>query len=237
MPDKTFGVRPHPAEDPNFYILILAGLKNVNVDKTGAVHPWIMAADLIIHDGCTTAIEAFLAEVPVVNYKSTATEPYELMLPNQLGSRCENVDEVIKIIRDLGERPHLYAKKNSLIPLTISLLKNLESDTYDGFINICSNLIEGKRVNNAHSGEISLESMRLEELGHSLMMGLRSVVRRFFPEKLIMFAVGRSHFPGFNRDSIDEKILAIEHVINKKVSLKHLSARLLVITSEEDGSQ
>ena len=234
MPDKTFVVRPHPAEDSNFYILILAGLKNVHVDKTGAVHPWIMAADLIIHDGCTTAIEAFLAEVPVVNYKSTKTEPYELMLPNQLGIRCETIDEIMKIIRDLGEHSHSYAKKNSLIPLTMSLLKNLEMDIYDDFINVCSKLIEEKREKNAYTGGISLESMRLGEFVHSIMMGLRGVVRRFFPEKLIMFAVGRSHFPGFNRGSIDEKVQAIEHVVNKKVSLKHLSSRLFVITSEVD---
>ena len=234
MPDKTFVVRPHPGEDPNFYRLMLAGLKNVHVDKTGAVHPWIMAADLIIHDGCTTAVEAFLAEVPVVTYKSTTTEPCEQMLPNQLGVRCETIDEIMKVIRDLGEHSHSYAKKNSLIPLTMSLLKNLEMDIYDDLINVCNKLIEEKREKNAYTGKISLESMRLGEFVHSIMMGLRGVVRRFFPEKLIMFAVGRSHFPGFNRDSIDEKVQTIEQLINKKVSLNHLSSRLLIITSEVD---
>jgi surface carbohydrate biosynthesis protein len=235
FPDKTFVVRPHPSEDPKFYRVILSILKNVHVDSAGAVHPWIMAADLIIHDGCTTAVEAFLAKVPVVNFKSTMNDPYEFKLPNQIGSRCESVDDVIRVINDLGDGCDSFAKKNSFSPLTASLLKNLESDIYDDFIDLCSKLIKNKLDANTYSGEISLSIMRLSEYGSSLVLCLRSVVRKFFPVKIIQYLVGRFHFPGFNRGSIDEKVQVIEHVINKKVSLKHLSSRLLIITSEEDG--
>ena len=76
FPNKNFVLRPHPCEDPNFYEVVFETAKNVFVDKTGTVHPWLMAADLLVHDCCTTAVESFLAETPIINYRPTEDEDF-----------------------------------------------------------------------------------------------------------------------------------------------------------------
>jgi len=235
FPDKIFILRPHPGENPNFYRAIFSVLKNVHIENTGAVSPWIMASDLVIHDGCTTAIESFLAEVPIIYYNSVINDPYEIKLPNQLGTRCTSEEDVIRTINDLDRDSSAFIKKNSLTPSTISLMKNLESDIYDDFISLCNKLIKDKLDKNTCSGKISLLGMHCKEFLHSSIQCLRTMVRAFFPVKLIQFAAAKVHFSGFNRSSINEKILSIEHMTQKKVSLKYLSSRLMVMTSEDDG--
>ena len=61
FPELNFIYRPHPSEDHDYYKVIFKGVKNINVEHDGNVIPWILACKLLLHDGCTTAIEATLA--------------------------------------------------------------------------------------------------------------------------------------------------------------------------------
>jgi surface carbohydrate biosynthesis protein len=68
MNDVRFVLRPHPAENINQYRLLFADLANVAVVFEGQVIPWIHASAGVIHNSCTTGIEATLAEKPVISY-------------------------------------------------------------------------------------------------------------------------------------------------------------------------
>jgi surface carbohydrate biosynthesis protein len=233
FPEKEFVVRPHPGEDPEFYRTVLKGLKNVHVVKQGSVSPWIMAADAVIHDGCTTAIESFLAEVPIVTFKSIENNPYEMKLPNKFGIQCKTEEEVIKAINDIYDAPKSFAKVHSLTPLTGSLMINLHADIYDDFIDLCKNLINERLGNSEVNGKISIPKMRFKEIVHSLILFCKSLIRPLFKTRAAQYSAGRVHFPGFNKTKVGEKIYSIENILGKKVSLEYLSDRLLVITGEE----
>src|SRR5690606_13390011 len=57
FPDHTVVLRPHPSEDHDVWRRITAGLANVKVLHDGNVVPWLMACDVLLHNGCTTAVE------------------------------------------------------------------------------------------------------------------------------------------------------------------------------------
>lgn len=51
-------LRPHPAESDEIYLELSRNYKNVVVDKDSDLRSQILSHDVLIHDGCTTAIEA-----------------------------------------------------------------------------------------------------------------------------------------------------------------------------------
>lgn len=68
FPRHHFVLRPHPAEDHDLYRATTRGLKNVTVDARGNVIAYIAACRVMIHNGCTTAIEGHLAGTRVLSY-------------------------------------------------------------------------------------------------------------------------------------------------------------------------
>jgi surface carbohydrate biosynthesis protein len=58
FPDHTIIVRPHPTENFQVYQDIANQCQRVTVTNEGNVVPWIMATEVVIHNGCTTGVEA-----------------------------------------------------------------------------------------------------------------------------------------------------------------------------------
>lgn len=73
FPSLKFIIRPHPGEDRSFYETIFKQFDNVLVKHEGSVTPWLQACKLMIHEGCTTGVEAFLSGTPVIIYKTVST--------------------------------------------------------------------------------------------------------------------------------------------------------------------
>jgi surface carbohydrate biosynthesis protein len=91
FPDYNIVVRPHPTEKHEIYHEIAAGCKRVRVTNEGNVIPWLMAAKTLIHNGCTTGVEAFVMRVPAISYRPTVNDYYDYgfyELPNRLSHQC-----------------------------------------------------------------------------------------------------------------------------------------------------
>ncbi|MGE4062693.1 MAG: surface carbohydrate biosynthesis protein [Rhodospirillaceae bacterium] len=67
LPNHKIVLRPHPGERPESWQQLLAAAPNAVVVPRSNPHPWIMAADLIVHTGCTTGLEAGFMDKPCVN--------------------------------------------------------------------------------------------------------------------------------------------------------------------------
>jgi surface carbohydrate biosynthesis protein len=65
--DLNFVVRPHPAEQPRHWEQMLEGVKRAHVIPRSDPHPWIIGAELVVHTGCTTGLEAVLLDKPALN--------------------------------------------------------------------------------------------------------------------------------------------------------------------------
>jgi surface carbohydrate biosynthesis protein len=94
-------VRPHPSENHENWKKIEKDFTNVLVIHSGSVVPWIIASDLLIHNGCTTAIEAFLLGKMSIAYRPLVIKNLESELPNRVSSQAHNYKELIDILDNI----------------------------------------------------------------------------------------------------------------------------------------
>lgn len=98
FPDRAIVVRPHPAERHDPWLAIAEDHKRVHVVNEGNVIPWLLAARVLLHNGCTTAVEAGVLGVPAIAYQPVRSDEFDFPLPNSLSHRAESSDQVKEIV-------------------------------------------------------------------------------------------------------------------------------------------
>jgi len=97
FPDYNIVVRPHPTENPHIYHDIAAQCDRVQVTNEGNVVPWLVATRALIHNSCTTGVEAYIMGVPAISYRAAVNEYYDYgfyRLPNLLSHECFDFKEL-----------------------------------------------------------------------------------------------------------------------------------------------
>ncbi len=111
-PDHTIIIRPHPSENHATWEYFSQRHANVVVNAEGNVHEWIMASEVLLHDNCTTAVEAFILGVPAISYREIQNRKYENFLPKELSFLVQTQDELFDIIdQALNNTVELYKTK------------------------------------------------------------------------------------------------------------------------------
>jgi surface carbohydrate biosynthesis protein len=103
LPERTIVLRPHPVEDHGFWLRAAQQLPNVRVVHEGNVLPWLAAASVLVHNGCTTGLEAFALGRAAVSYRPVVSEEHDRFLPNALGYRADTLPELIERVREIAE--------------------------------------------------------------------------------------------------------------------------------------
>ncbi len=98
LPEVRFVIRPHPSEDSAVWDRMAADLNNVDVNRSGNVVAWLLAADGLVHNGCTTAVEAFLLGRPALAYRPVRSADYDHPLPNDLSLSADSADELVELV-------------------------------------------------------------------------------------------------------------------------------------------
>jgi surface carbohydrate biosynthesis protein len=102
FPDFTIIVRPHPTENQQLYAMIADQCKRVKVTNEGNVVPWLMGAKALIHNGCTTGVEAYVLRIPAISYRATVNEEYDngfYRLPNMLSHQCFDFEQLRAVLQ------------------------------------------------------------------------------------------------------------------------------------------
>jgi surface carbohydrate biosynthesis protein len=100
FPGQRIVLRPHPSENHDVWRTVLADCPEVEVAHHGNVVPWLMAAKVLLHNGCTTAVEACVLDTPAVSYMPVRSEIFDYHLPNGL-SHCAHTQDAVRDM--LGE--------------------------------------------------------------------------------------------------------------------------------------
>ncbi|BHH82695.1 hypothetical protein LA52FAK_09840 [Desulforhopalus sp. 52FAK] len=96
FPEQKVIVRPHPGENHEFWTDVYKSDSNIDVIHDGGVIPWIMASSVVIHNGCTTGIEAALLKHPAIAYRPVTSEVYDQFLPNSVNYQSDDEDHLIE---------------------------------------------------------------------------------------------------------------------------------------------
>jgi surface carbohydrate biosynthesis protein len=114
-------IRPHPAEDHAIWLALAQDADNMDVIHEGSALPWILAADIMLHSGCTTGIEAYVLARPCISF-----QPYDILLdlPDTLSvvakSESQLLERVIAMMADGHSHfsnDHQSTIKNALFAL------------------------------------------------------------------------------------------------------------------------
>jgi len=99
FPTHTILIRPHPSESHETWRLAAKGCSNVQVHFEGNAIPWLLAADAIIHNSCTTGLEGYVLHRPVFSYQPVTSDCYDKKLPNSLSQQATSCQELIDLIQ------------------------------------------------------------------------------------------------------------------------------------------
>jgi hypothetical protein len=74
----------------------------VEVKHSGNVIPWLLATKALVHNSCTTGLEAHALGVPALSYRARVDERYDYgfyRLPNLLSHECFDFEELITSLK------------------------------------------------------------------------------------------------------------------------------------------
>jgi len=109
-PDRHIIIRPHPAENVEYYTKQIDKFPNISVNKKHSVRQWIASAGAIIHHDCTTGLEAMLMNKLVIQYQPDKDTKDSSEFMNRIGIRASTSNEVFILI-DSGIMPEEIRNK------------------------------------------------------------------------------------------------------------------------------
>jgi len=96
--DRTIIIRPHPSENHDTWKEIFKSYPNVKVLYEGELTPWIIGAGAVLHNSCTTGVEAALLGLKSIAYVPLDDERFEAALPNSISSIARTDEEAMRLI-------------------------------------------------------------------------------------------------------------------------------------------
>ncbi len=214
FPGLTLIVRPHPTESQEVYRRIAAAHPRVHVTNEGNVVPWLLAARALIHNGCTTGVEAFVMRVPAISYRAVVNETYDngfYLLPHRLSHAAFSYAELQTMLQAVLDGRLGAAGGDDRQALVQRYLA-----AQDGPL-ACERLIEVLETVLAKEGPLRAPALARRALGAAYSAG------RFIFKQLIA-GVSSSHappefhrhrFPGIDIDEVRQRIARFRAVLNE----------------------
>lgn len=187
FPGINFVIRPHPAERTSFYSDSFSHFKNVFVDKSGDVRPYIRASEVVIHSECTTGVEAEIAGKPNINFrpckKIEKYEGFSVAGVNNVGICCNDYQSLRASLKTVLEK---LVKPKFEPSNTGEYLENCKEDSF-AFDKIVAVLIEERasaRTNSYVAPQFSVKNLSKLQITRLLKNKLRIIRDVFINRRL-----------------------------------------------------
>ena len=99
FPEHKLIVRPHPGEDFNKWMNMAKKIPGILVIHEGPVTPWLIAADVVFHHGCTTGVESYLLGTPAIAYHPCYSQEFDTHLSTLIGPVAKTPAELIDYLQ------------------------------------------------------------------------------------------------------------------------------------------
>ena len=219
FPDWTIVVRPHPTESHEAYNKIAATCKRVRVTNEGNVVPWLLAAKVLVHNGCTTGVEAYVMGVPAITYRKSVDEHYDngfYQLPNFLSHQCFSFEELRLTVENV-----LAGKLGGADGSNRQLMIDRYLTAQKGAL-ACERIVDVLEKMMAGRSELPQPGLldRLE--GWSVANGRRLVkgLLSYLPNTHNRPEFQRHRFPGISPGELNDKIERIQQILGDTARLK-----------------
>ena len=223
-------LRPHPTEDISAWRIFLKDVPNVHVIREESISAWVKYAFAIMHNGCTTAIEATILGKPVLTYNPFKME-YAHDLPNSLGFNINSKDKLLEKTNQLFELSKKSNFKIEKVDMPEQLLEKIYIDqdelASEKIIKVWET-IDNKNLsenNNWYKFYCLLKILHIKK-------NIKKILFKIFPKNFKPSEINQK-FPPLIENNIREKVSRIQNVIGikKKIQCKLLSDRTILIRS------
>jgi surface carbohydrate biosynthesis protein len=219
FPDRTIVVRPHPTENHAAYCEIAARWERVRVTNAGNVVPWLLAAKVLVHNGCTTGVEAYVMGVPAITYRPSVNEYYDndfYRLPNSLSHQSFNFEELATTVARIlaGELGAADGQKRRLL-IDRHLSAQDGSLACERIVAVLEKMMEG-------SSELPKPPLYHRPIGRTVANGRRLLKRLlgYLPNSHNRPEFQRHRYPGISLDALAKKIGRIQQILGYGTTLR-----------------
>lgn len=222
-------IRPHPSEDPQIWISAAAGLDNVHVVHEGPLPPWIMAAEALIHNGCTSAVEAAILGTRAFAFKPFISEEYDVELPDGLSQTCHTVDDLFAAVR---ETLHGEKSLGNILDASQQALLRQHIASVDGQLS-CDRILDSLENNPAMHANLRRPGLLTRLLGltnHYKRRVSRAIATKR-PGSPSSASYTAHKFPGITAAMIDTRIERLRALVPGLPPVRHrvLASQIFVL--------
>ena len=226
--DYDIVVRPHPAENIEAWKTYLKDVPNVYVIRKDSISFWVDKCFAVMHNGCTTALEATVSQKPLISYMAYE-QKYSYQLTNKLGKIVKSEIELLETVNQyFKDRNNLNAKK----------LENQKYEFIQNKILIDKKELASEKIvklwETLYSEDISksfsLNNFKLY-LTFSKIKGMVSKLKNnIFRSKLLNYKKDNK-FASLDKEKIKERINSLSKLLrlDQKITFEILSDKVMVI--------
>lgn len=206
-------IRPHPSENALTWQDAAQGLANVHVLHEGPMAPWLMAAHMLIQNGCTSAIEASILGTPAIAYRPVRSA-HDLDLPNEVSLELESAPAVIEACQTQLSRNNAISDGPS--PEQIAVLKS-HIACLSGALSTDTILASFKEFNAALAAPkpVTPRAKLMALSQHYFRQASRCITTRI-KSRASSRAYTLHKFPHMTLSQVEEKVRAFERITGKK---------------------
>lgn len=120
-------VRPHPSENRDVWHEHVKEFAHVHVNAEGNVVPWLLAASVLLHNACTTAIESYILGRPAIAFvPRPGADIYGSDLPNKMSHLATTTQDAVAMIGQAINGTGLPAQDTARSKILSGFLEALE---------------------------------------------------------------------------------------------------------------
>lgn len=210
LPDARFVLRPHPGENFDTWREICRGVPNIEVVHEGYIAPWLLAARAVLHNGCTTGIEAHVVDTRCVAYRPLRAAGLEIELPNLLGAEADDFDALVDCVRAALERgPRSWTAGPEV---RAEMLRHIAG--LDGAF-ASERMAEAIMGLAGRAGARRSPFLRLVGRGEAMVRRLEKNAKAWIPNHKNSRAYTRQRFPGVSLEEAREKVARFGRILGR----------------------
>ena len=224
LPDVNIVIRPHPTERHDVYQKIAARCSRVHVTNEGNVVPWLMATEAVLHNGCTTGLEAFVLGVPAISYRATVNDDFDngfYRLPNAVSHQCFDFGQLQDMLQKILAGRVGAADGNERKAMLDRYMSGLEGPlACERMVEILEHLAESMYASENDSLLKPLQRRALSA-GLQVVRGIKSSL----PGSHNKPEFQRHRYPGIAIEEIKAKVARFQQLLgdNRQLAIEQLS--------------
>jgi len=213
-------LRPHQNEDVESWKIFLEGVPNVYVYRKGSITGWINNSFAVMHNGCTTALEATVSKKPLLTYIPNKQNLFGNNLPNKLGYKIKTKNQLLSKVNYFFKTMKTKRKTNMVKHLPKIVVKKIHIDKKElaakkiikQWEKLSKNKSDFMESNNWLSFKLLLKMMKIN--------GIRNKIFKDLFTKKINIKSTSYKFPPFEADDINMRINKLKKILKIKKNLK-----------------